>query len=35
MTRLSVLMFVGSLVCPVSLFAQVNPVNDFFGGFRS
>jgi hypothetical protein len=28
-----VLMFVGSLLCPVSLAAQVNPVNDFFAGF--
>jgi hypothetical protein len=32
MTRLSILMFVASLVCPVLLFAQVNPVNDFSGG---
>src|SRR6266581_8159516 len=28
-----VVVFVGSLLYPVSLAAQVNPVNDFFGGF--
>lgn len=32
MTRLSVWVFVWGLVCQVSLFAQVNPVNDFSGG---
>jgi hypothetical protein len=32
MTRLIGVAFVGSLVCPVSLLAQVNPVNDFSGG---
>ena len=32
MTRLIVLAFVGSLFCPVSLFAQVTPATDFFGG---
>ena len=33
MKRLTVLMFVGSLCCPVAAWAQVNPFNDFFGGF--
>jgi len=33
MKRLTVLVFLGSLSCSVSLSAQVNPVNDFFGGF--
>jgi hypothetical protein len=32
MKRPAVLAFVGSLFCPASLPAQVNPVNDFFGG---
>jgi hypothetical protein len=32
MTRLIGVAFVASLVCPASLFAQVNPVNDFSGG---
>ena len=32
MKPLTVVMFVGCLFCPVSLSAQVNPVNDFSGG---
>ena len=32
MTRLAVLVFVGSLLGPVSLAAQIVPVNDFCGG---
>jgi hypothetical protein len=33
MKQLTVCLFVALLLCPASLLAQVNPVNDFFGGF--
>lgn len=33
MKQLTLLVFLGSLSCAVPVSAQVNPVNDFFGGF--
>jgi hypothetical protein len=33
MKQLTVWVFVAMVFCPASLSAQVNPVNDFFGGF--